>query len=80
MAQVVQNREFAEILIERYEYTTVGVSSIEDFFITGVLGPIACPYDVVSSRPDVILGGRPYTGVEQYSHPAASTIKDSILS
>lgn len=74
------DRKLAEIFIERYEDSIFSMGEREDFFIAGILLPIARPDDVMAARSKLVTHGPGNAGIEKQFHEAESVGQGSTRS
>ena len=68
MSTLIQDRQLAEVFVERDQYLSTRGCRRQDLFIPGIRGPVADPLDVVTRRAQDRHGAAPHTCVEQNLH------------
>ena len=74
VSMAMNNGELAEILVERDEYSLLGVCAAQDRVVARILGPTACPNNIVSCGTKLVGSFAPHARIEKKFHTAAPAV------
>ncbi|MCY4121720.1 MAG: hypothetical protein OXG72_12455, partial [Acidobacteria bacterium] len=71
----IQDRQLAEVLVERNQYLSVSSRGLQNLLIPGILGPVADPLYIVTRGAQDRHDPAPHTSVEQDPHDLEGSTK-----
>lgn len=64
MALLMENCQFAEVLVQRYQYASLEIGKPQDLLIARVIAPLSGPQHIVTGGHQNSHAPTPYTGVQ----------------
>jgi hypothetical protein len=80
MRSIMDDGQFAKILVQSYQDSPLPMGPFKDFIIARVFLPISCPYHIMTRGPQFLDHSAPHTSIQEELHTPVPTTRGSTLS